>query len=90
MADQNTPISQRPSWDEYFIEIMRATGKRSNCGRGRSGAIVVKDKRVISTGYVGAPAELRTRVEVGHLFKTVYDERGGQKQHCIRTQRRTP
>lgn len=76
---------QRPSWDEYFMEIVRATAKRANCDRGRTAAVIVKDKHIVATGYVGAPAGLPTCDEAGHLMKTVYDERGGQKQHCIRT-----
>lgn len=84
MTDTNQP-HVRPDWDEYFTEIMHTVAKRGNCDRGRSGALVVKDRRILATGYVGAPAGLPTCDEVGHLMKTAYDERGGQKQHCIRT-----
>jgi dCMP deaminase len=79
------PGHKRPSWDEYFMEIMFTVGKRGNCDRGRSGAVLVKDRRVIATGYVGAPAGLNTCDQVGHLIKVAYDERGGQHQHCVRT-----
>lgn len=75
----------RPSWDEYFMQITRTVATRANCDRGRTAAIIVKDRRIIATGYVGAPAGLPTCDEVGHLLKTSYDERGGQKQNCIRT-----
>lgn len=95
MADEETtekklaygqnPDYKRPSWDEYFMEIVRTVAKRGNCDRGRTGAVLVKNKQVIATGYVGAPAGLETCDEIGHLMKTVYDERGGQHQHCIRT-----
>ncbi len=79
------PEHKRPSWDEYFLEIMRTVAKRANCDRGRSGAVIVKGKRLIATGYVGAPAGLPTCDEVGHLIKVVYDDRGGQHKHCVRT-----
>ena len=47
--------SQRPEWDEYFLNIAREVGKRATCLRRRYGAIIVKDKIIISTGYNGAP-----------------------------------
>ena len=75
----------RPSWDEYFMEIARSVASRATCDRGRSGAVLVKDKMILSTGYVGAPMGLEHCDEAGHLMKTVFDEDGHEKQHCIRT-----
>ncbi len=75
----------RPDWDEYFIDIMHAVSKRATCDRGKSGALIVRDKRILTTGYVGAPAGLPHCDEVGHLFKTVYDKDGNPKHHCVRT-----
>lgn len=75
----------RPNWDEYFMEITRAVARRATCDRGMSGAIVVKNKKIIATGYVGAPKGLPHCDEVGHLFKKVIDEQGNQSNHCIRT-----
>ena len=48
-------INTRPDWDEYFLNIAREVGKRATCLRRRYGAIIVKDKIIISTGYNGAP-----------------------------------
>lgn len=45
----------RPTWDEYFIKLSQMVGSRGTCDRGRSGCVIVKDKRVIATGYVGSP-----------------------------------
>ena len=45
----------RPDWDEYFLNIAREVGKRATCLRRRYGAIIVKDKIIVSTGYNGAP-----------------------------------
>lgn len=47
--------SNRPEWDEYFLNIAREVGKRSTCLRRHYGAIIVKDKIIISTGYNGSP-----------------------------------
>ena len=48
-------IQSRPEWTEYFLDIAKAVGRRSTCLRRRYGAIIVKDKIIISTGYNGAP-----------------------------------
>lgn len=48
----------RPDWDEYFMEIAAVTAKRSTCLRRQVGAVIVKDKRILTTGYNGAPSGL--------------------------------
>jgi dCMP deaminase len=53
------PSERRPSWDEYFMNIARAVASRSTCARRSVGSIVVKEKRILATGYNGAPAGLR-------------------------------
>ena len=75
----------RPDWDNYFIDMMETVGKRATCDRGRSGCIIVKDKRIISTGYVGSPSGLPHCDEAGHLMKQVIDDDGTMRQHCMRT-----
>jgi dCMP deaminase len=52
-------LRKRPSWDEYFMNIARAVASRSTCSRRSVGALIVKDKRILATGYNGAPAGLR-------------------------------
>lgn len=47
--------NDRPSWDEYFLEIAHLTSKRSNCIRRKVGCIIVKDTRILSLGYNGTP-----------------------------------
>lgn len=76
---------QRPSWDEYFLKIMEVVGERGTCDRGRAGSVIVKDKRIISTGYVGAPSGCKHCDEVGHEMHTVIQEDGTESRHCIRT-----
>lgn len=66
----------RPSWDDYFMAIAKIVGTRSTCDRLRAGAVLVKDKRIISTGYNGSPPGLPHCDEVGHLM---------EEGHCVRT-----
>ncbi len=75
----------RPSWDEYFTDMMDTVATRATCDRGKSGCIIVKDKRIICTGYVGSPAGLAHCDDVGHLMKQVTDDDGTTRQHCMRT-----
>lgn len=83
--NKKEPKYKRPSWDEYFIEIMHAVGMRGTCDRGRVGSVIVKDKRLISTGYVGAPAKCKSCDEIGHEMNTVDYGNGDIHRHCVRT-----
>jgi dCMP deaminase len=58
---------QRPSWDDYFMTIAREVATRSTCLRRHCGAVVVKDRRILATGYNGTPRSLRHCEEVGCL-----------------------
>jgi len=75
----------RPSWDEYFIKLVDEVAQRATCDRGKSGCIIVKDKRILCSGYVGSPPGFKHCDEVGHLLKTVKDDNGTERQHCMRT-----
>lgn len=75
----------RPNWDRYFLDLCEAVSKRATCDRGRCGAVIVKDKRIMTTGYVGAPAGLPHCDEVGHDMRKVVDFNGQISQHCVRT-----
>ncbi len=66
----------RPSWDDYFMGITFQVAQRGTCDRARVGAIIVKDRRILTTGYNGAPAGLPHCDEVGHLMIN---------GHCMRT-----
>ena len=48
----------RPSWDDYFLGLVDQVGARATCDRGKSGCVVVREKRIICTGYVGSPSGL--------------------------------
>ena len=75
----------RISWDDYFLELMETVAKRATCDRGRSGCIIVRDRRIVSTGYVGSPPGIPHCDEIGHLMKEVIDEDGTVRNHCVRT-----
>lgn len=70
------PISNRPPWDEYFLEIAKVIAKRSTCDRARVGAVISRNKVILSTGYNGAPRGLPHCDDVGHEMVD---------GHCIRT-----
>ena len=76
---------ERPPWDEYFLELAKTVGTRGTCNRGRAGCIIVKNKRIMTTGYVGSPPQMAHCDEIGHWFKQTIHEDGSVTQHCIRT-----
>lgn len=76
---------QRPSWDEYFIQMADFVGSRGTCDRGRSGSILVRDKRILATGYVGSPVGVKHCDEVGHEMNTVTRDDKVSSRHCVRT-----
>ena len=76
---------KRPSWDRYFLDLCEAVSKRATCDRGKSGCVIVKDKRILATGYVGSPAGLPHCDEIGHDMRRVFNDAGNVTQHCVRT-----
>jgi len=80
-------ITNRPSWDEYFLDIMNSVAARGTCDRGRSGCVITKDKQILATGYVGSPIGLPHCDDIGHQIKKVIhvDEDNRTTEHCVRT-----
>src|SRR3989338_5451299 len=76
---------KRPSLDEYFLKMVDIVGSRGTCDRGRSGAILVKEKRILATGYVGSPVGIAHCDYVGHEMHTLTRENGTISRHCLRT-----
>ena len=72
----NPTDSPRPPWDDYFMDITFQVAKRGTCDRARVGAIIVRDRRILTTGYNGSPAGLPHCDEIGHLMIA---------GHCMRT-----
>jgi len=60
-----TDSLKRPDWDTYFMEIAKVAAQRSNCSRRQVAAVIVKDQRIISTGYNGTPRGLKNCHEGG-------------------------
>lgn len=74
--------SKRPPWDEYFLEIAELVARRSTCLRRRVGALIVKDKRVLATGYNGAPAKLEHCEKTGCLREKLGIKSGERHELC--------
>lgn len=85
MSHSDKPKYLRPSWDEYFLKLADSVASRATCDRGRSGCVIVKDRQILVTGYVGSPRGLAHCDDVGHLMKKVIHEDGSVTQHCVRT-----
>nr|AIA17512.1 Cytidine and deoxycytidylate deaminase zinc-binding region [uncultured bacterium] len=84
-VSKKTKKDTRPSWDEYFLQMAELVGSRGTCDRGHAGTVIVKDKRLLATGYAGSPMGLPHCDDVGHEMHTVTHEDGTISQHCIRT-----
>ncbi|HHY33264.1 MAG TPA: cytidine deaminase [Firmicutes bacterium] len=79
----NDEARERPSWDEYFMEIARIVASRSTCLRRHVGAIAVRDRRILATGYNGAPTGLAHCAEVGCL-RAQRDVPSGERHELCR------
>jgi dCMP deaminase len=66
----------RPNWDSYFMKIAYAVSERSTCDRAFVGAVLVLEKRILTTGFNGSPAGQPHCDEIGHLLV---------EEHCVRT-----
>ncbi|TCT13096.1 dCMP deaminase [Natranaerovirga pectinivora] len=72
----------RPSWDEYFLEIVEMIKERSTCLRRKVGAIIVKDKRILTSGYNGAPSGCTHCEEKGCLREQLKIPSGQRHELC--------
>jgi len=73
---------KRPAWDEYFMEITRLVARRSTCLRRHVGAVMVKDKNILATGYNGAPAGVVHCLDVGCLRDRLAVQSGERHELC--------
>jgi dCMP deaminase len=74
--DAPTVSPQRASWDEYFMRIAYEVSRRATCDRKLVGAVIVRDRNILSTGYNGSIAGIEHCDEVGHLM---------ENDHCVAT-----
>jgi dCMP deaminase len=73
---------KRPTWDEYFMKITHIVAERSTCMRRMVGATIVKDKKIVSTGYNGAPKGLEHCLEIGCLREKMGVPSGERHELC--------
>ena len=83
--ENNDNSTDRPSWDDYFFQIADSVSKRATCDRGKSGCVIVKERQILVTGFVGSPAGFAHCDDVGHQMKRLTHEDGHITEHCMRT-----
>jgi dCMP deaminase len=75
-------LTKRPSWDEYFLELAKLVAKRATCLRRSVGAVLVKDKRILATGYNGAPRGLAHCLDIGCIREKMKIPSGERHELC--------
>ena len=74
--------TKRPGWDEYFLSIANLVSHRSTCLRRRVGAVLVKNKRILATGYNGAPSNIKHCKKTGCLREKLKIPSGQRHELC--------
>jgi dCMP deaminase len=74
--------NDRPVWGSYFMEIARIVSMRSTCLRRNVGAVIIKDKRILASGYNGAPSGLKHCIEVSCLRERMNIASGERHELC--------
>lgn len=77
-----TDNQKRPPWDTYFMDITALVAKRATCCRRAVGAIIVKDRRILSTGYNGAPSGIAHCLDIGCLRESLKVPSGEKHELC--------
>ena len=75
-------LHARPSWDEYFLQVADLVSKRATCLRRRVGAVLVKDKKILATGYNGAPSGLVHCFDIGCIREKMKIPSGERHELC--------
>ncbi|HEY2986099.1 MAG TPA: dCMP deaminase family protein [Candidatus Binatia bacterium] len=78
-------MNERLSWHQYFLTITRQVAERSTCNRAKVGAVIVRDKNILATGYNGAPAGMPHCTDVGCLVYQSRTPNGDIEENCFRT-----
>jgi dCMP deaminase len=74
----------RPSWDNYFMEMASLVAKRSTCLRRKVGAVIVRDHKILSTGYNGAPTGLEHCTDMKWCIRDKLNIKPGERQELCR------
>ena len=69
----------RPEWDDYFVEIAKVVSSRSTCLRRRYGAVIVKDRVIISTGYNGSPRGIKNCIDLNKCIRQEQNIPSGER-----------
>jgi dCMP deaminase len=80
--DSKGKINDRPDWDTYFLDIVEVVSRRSTCRRRSVGAGLVRDRRILATGYNGAPSKLKHCLEIGCLREQLNVPSGERHELC--------
>lgn len=75
---------RRPSWHKYYMDIVRVVAERSTCLRRQIGAIIVRNKQILSTGYNGAPSGARHCSELGGCYRIINNIPSGERHETCR------
>lgn len=81
-ASLTEKINKRPDWDTYFLEIVELVSKRSTCCRRAVGSGLVRDHRILATGYNGAPSKLQHCLDIGCLREQLKIPSGERHELC--------
>ena len=81
-ASLTEKINKRPDWDTYFLEIVELVSKRSTCCRRAVGSGLVRDHRILATGYNGAPSKLQHCLDIGCLRAQLKIPSGERHELC--------
>lgn len=79
---ESTHVDHRPSWDEYFMKLAEEVCTRTTCVRRGVGALIVKDRRILATGYNGVPSGLKHCAETGCLRQQMGVPSGKNHEIC--------
>lgn len=77
--------TKRLEWDRYFLKICRVVAERSTCNRAKVGAVIVKNRMILATGYNGSPAGHPHCTDAGCLVVASQNADGTTEENCIRT-----
>ncbi|MDR1259783.1 MAG: dCMP deaminase family protein [Endomicrobium sp.] len=83
MKKKQKTINKRPSWDEYFMKLAWLIAERSTCLRHHIGAVIVKDKRILTTGYNGAVVGVQECISLGCLRNKLNIPSGQNQEMCM-------
>jgi dCMP deaminase len=81
-GNKRIEMPKRISWDEYFMQIAFLVSQRSTCMRRHVGAVIVKNKRMLATGYNGAPSGLKHCLDIGCLRQKLNIPSGQRHELC--------